>query len=50
MICGDESESRKIKSYNLQTGRVINYVCSKDAFGLAEVEFDGKVALATSRV
>ena len=48
VICGDESWIRKIKSYNLQTGRELHCLTSVDAGGLAEVKVDGKVALAVS--
>ena len=48
VICGDELKIRKIKSYNLQNGIELHCLSSKDAFGLAEVKFDGKVALAVS--
>ena len=48
VISGDESWIRKIKSYSLQTGRELHCLTREDAFGLAEVKFDGKLALVVS--
>ena len=50
VICGNESENRKIKSYNLLTERELHCLTPGDVHGLAEVKFDGKVALAVSHV
>ena len=50
VICGEESEITKIKSYNLQTGRELNCLTSKDAWGLAEVKLGGKISLAVSNM
>ena len=50
VICGDESKIRKIKSYDLQTGRELHSLTVEDAWGLAEVKLGGIIALAVSHV
>ena len=50
VICGEESDITKIKSYNLQTGRELNCLSSEDANGLAEVMLGGKLSLAVSHL
>ena len=48
VICGSESRTTRIKSYNLQTGAELNWLYVDDARGLAEVKLDQKLVLAVS--
>ena len=49
VICGDESGSQKVKSYDLETGAELNCLNLHDARGVAAVKLGGKVALAVAR-
>ena len=50
VICGDETDIRKIKSYGLQTGTELKCLTLKDAVGLAEVKFGQTPAIAVSHL
>ena len=49
VICGNDTNIRKVKSYNLQTGAELSSLNLKGACGVAGVKLGEKMVLAVSR-
>ena len=48
VICGDVGDVRKVKTFNLETGKQMSFLDLKDAYGFAAVKLGETSALAVS--